>query len=629
MQAAPPDRQAGLDALPPDAVREHLAHLLQWRGFVQARQLSGLLAYTVEETLEGRAAHIKETTIGVDVFGRPPSFDPRVDPIVRVQATKLRARLKEYYETEGAHEPLRVIFPKGGYVPLIEPRRTENPPVAAEAPAAAATPSRPVRSAAFWLGALALAVVAGVTTAWLLNRPASPPVAHAIAVLPFVSSGAEEAEYFADGLTEQLIASLGRIPGLRVVARTSVFEYKGKQQDVRSISARLAVDRILEGSVLWEGKQVRVTARLVDGQTGYQLWTSSYNREVSGLFAVQDAVTGDIIATMQKRLGPQKHLAPTVSAAGQRTPDPEAHRLYLQGRYFWHTRRVDGLMKARRCFESAIAHDPAYAAAQAGLADTFCQMAAYELAPLEETREPALASARRAAELDPDSAEVQSALGYALGVFTLDRKHSEAAFRRAISLNPAHANAHRWLASLCLLFDGRTGEALQEALLAVKLDPISAYAQCDVGRMYSARGDYRAAVAEFRKAIELGPGHPRAHTELGFALERTGDLAGAQRSFEQAVQSSGRHPTYVADMARFYAATGRPAEARRLLPELEGKAGPYHLAALYAALGESDRAFAELDRAINSRLLPRVLLNRYDGLRGDPRFGRFLKQLEL
>lgn len=619
MRAAPRDTQAGSDALQHGAVREHLARLLQWRGLANARQLSGLLSYAVEETLAGRASHIKETTIGVDVFGRPPSFDPRVDPIVRVQAAKLRARLKEYYETEGAGEPLRVGFPKGCYVPVIERCPPNGLPAAAgAAPAAAVSRARALR----W-GAVALAACAGVAAVLLLARSGPPAVTHAVAVLPFVSSGSEEAEYFADGLTEQLIASLGRFPDLRVVARTSVFEYKGKQEDVRQISTRLAVDRILEGSVRWEGKQVRVTARLVDGRTGYQLWTSSYSRERSGLFAVQDALTSDIIAAMRM------HLASASGAGKPRAPDPEAYRLYLQGRYFWHSRRAEGLAKARRCFEMAIARDPEYAAAHAGLADTFSQMAAYELAPLEETREPALASARRAAELDPDSAEVQSALGYALGVFTLDRKSSEEAFRRAIRLNPAHADARRWLASLCLMFGGRTGEALQEVRTAVTLDPISVYAQHDLGRVFSVRGDYPAAIAEFRKAIELAPGHARSHTELGFALERTGDLAGARHSFEQAVNASNRHPAYVADLARFHAATGRPAEARRLLAELEGKAGPYHLAAVYAALGQKDRAFTELDRAVASRLLPRVLLNRYDTLSKDPRFGSFLKELGL
>jgi TolB-like protein/tetratricopeptide (TPR) repeat protein len=593
-----------------ESVREHVRRLLQFRGFVHARQLSSLLSYTIEETLAGRGAQIKEITIGIDVFGRPPSFDPRVDPIVRVQATKLRIRLKEYYESEGAGEALRIAFPKGGYVPVIE----TGPPAA---------PGR-VYSRRIWITGLTVLMAAAVLVLALLVRPSTaPPAVHTLAVLPFVSIGSEEEEYFADGLTEELIASLGGIAGLRTVARTSVFEYKGRQQDVRQISARLAADRVLEGSVRWEGSQVRVTAQLIDGQNGYQLWTATYSRERSGLFAVQDALAKDIVAAMRM------HMVEDAGAAGRRTPDPEAYLLYLQGRYFWRFRQAEALNKARGYFEKAIARDPGFAAAHAGLADTFSQLAAYELAPLDETRAPALAAARRGAQLGTDSAEAQAALGYALAVFTLDWKNSEEAFRRAIRLNPAYADAHRWLASLCLVTSGRLDEALSEARLAVALDPISVYAHQDLGRVLSARGDYEAAIVALRKAVELAPNHARPHTELGFALERTGDPVSAQRSFEQAAGVSDGHPAYLADLARFYAANGKPAAARRLLERIGGRAGSCHLAAVYAALGETDRAFAELDKAVDSRLLPRVLPNRYDSLRADPRFERVMARLGL
>lgn len=602
-----------------ELVLEQVEKIVRSKGFAKAEKLGRLLSFTVGEALEGRAAELKETVLAVEVFDRPSSFDPRLDPIVRVQAGKLRTRLKEYYEAEGRDDAIIIEYPKGHYVPVIQQRER-----ARRAPSFNLIRRRRKLAAAVALACAALMTGFLVyrTTRGRGDVPSGWP--RSVVVLPFVSLSADEPEYFCDGLTEELINSLSRIEGLRVVARTSAFRYKGKNEDIRAIGRELDVDAVLEGSVRREGELVRISAQLADARDGYHLWAGTYEREMKSVFALQEEITQSIVDTLQVRIDSRGE------ATGRRPPaNLEAYRLYLQGRYFWHRRTPDALRKAAGYFHQAIEQDPDYAAAYAGLADAYSLLAAYEIEPLDEYGHKALEAAARAVDLDDRSAEGHAALGYALATFGADWVRAEKAFRRAIALNPGYATAHQWFAMTCLSLFGRLDEALREMQTAVSLDPVSAVIAHDLGRIHTWRHEFPQAIRQYRKAIELEPAFARARAELGFALESTGDHEGARRAFEEAVAISKGQPGHVADLARFYAATGRTAKALELLAEVRDSAGPYHLAAVYAALNRDEEALAHLERGLASKRSPVVLVERWAGLRSHPRYAELWARLRL
>jgi len=277
-------------------IRAALDRILESHAFVGSRRPGNFLKYVVEETLEGREEKIKEYSIATDVFGRDQSFDPRMDPIVRVEATKLRSRLAHYYEQEGQPDAIRIEFPKRGYVPAFRFHETED--WAAEGSSGIAADNRP--SVAMTQGAvfsrrtvliaagLVLACVVAFALTSLRSRPFRVPESKSIAVLPFTNLGDnKEDEYFSDGLTDELIASLGRVPGLRVVARGSAFQFKNKTYDIRDVGRRLNVRTVLEGSVRKVGTRLRITVHLDDGTNGYRIWSDIYERDSSDALAIQ------------------------------------------------------------------------------------------------------------------------------------------------------------------------------------------------------------------------------------------------------------------------------------------------------------------------------------------------------
>lgn len=623
----PGDPPAEPSTEPAAAVRLQLARILQSPGFSHSRQLSRFLTYIVSETLAGQSDLIKEYVLAIDVFGREKTFDAMADAIVRVQAKKLRSRLAAYYENEGLHDPVRIEVPRGSYMPRFLPNSTGNGVAAVPDTVVAAPPEGKPHAGLLhrrWPRAAGLAVLLCIASSVSYHlgssRTEGSREAASIAVLPFIATGPESADYFADGLTEEVISSLGRIPELRTVARTSVFQYKGKEQDVRRIGAELGVKRILEGSVRQHAGAMRVNVQLVDAVSGYQIWTADYDRPGGDIVQLQNTIAADIARFLRFRLNERIR-------ESHPPRDSLAYDSYLQGRYYWHQRTSASLEAARDYFQQAIRRDPHYAAAYAGLADTYAQLAAYELAPVDRVAGDALAAARRAVELDANSAETQTSMGYALAAFTFDWEGAEASFRRAIRLNPGHADAHRWLGSLALAMTGRLDEAIQEIRIAAQYDPVSVFVYHDLGKIHSLRGEYDAAATEYEQALRIDPSHARTYAELAFCHEQLGDPHRALTEFEKAVEVSGRHPAYLADLARFYAATGRRARALALLSQIKSSAGPYHLAAIYGQLGDRDAAFEKLNEAVATGLAPRVLLARYAPLSQDPRYEAFLRRI--
>ena len=492
------------------------------------------------------------------------------------------------------------------------------------------------------LGKLRLALVIGGVTAlalvpavaWQLSRvsrgPAGPavPAAPSVAVLPFVNmSPAKDDEYFSDGITEEVINALANVEGLRVVSRTSAFVYKNKNVSVRQIGEELAVATVLEGSVRREGNALRLTAQLINATDGYHLWSKTYDRELKSVFAVEDELARAIADALTPKLLKQ----PTLVQQG--TGNTEAHDLYLKGRHLWSKRTAEDLKEAMGFFQKAIAVDPDYALAHAGLADCYILIAEYTGAPAAEAVSKAKPHANRAVELAGDLAEAHASLGL-IGIHDFEWATAEREFKRAIELRAGYASAHHWYA-LLLVSLGRFEQAEAEAQRALELDPASAIVNNVLGVVFYESRSYDRAIAAFRKALELNPGFAPSREMLACAYASAGRTREALAELDQIRASAAEH---IAMRAWILATSGDAAGARRLKEDLDQRSDkmpaqhPAVLGALYANMGEPERAFAELEKAYAERdwMLRDVKVSPlWDPLRKDPRFTRLLQQMNL
>ena len=353
-----------------------------------------------------------------------------------------------------------------------------------------------------------------------------------IAVLPFINMSADpEQEYFCDGITEEIINVLSHVEGLRVVARTSAFAFKGKAEDMREIGRRLDVETLLEGSVRRANGCLRITAQLVAVADGCHLWSEKYDRDMEHVFTIQDEISQAIVDALEVRLlGTEK-----AAIEKRRTDDLDAYNYYLQGRHFWQKRTSRGLNKGIECFEKAIERDPGYTLAYAGLADSYSCLTAYLLLSREEACPKARQAAARALELDPELAEGHAAMAWILHGCDDDLDGAEREFKQAIVLNPGYAVAHQLYSSL-LQDRGRFREAMEEAERALELDPLSIPIAHNLAALRSGLGDWETAEELNRQAVEIDPGRGQPHALLGVRLIKVGrteeGLAEAERGLE-------------------------------------------------------------------------------------------------
>lgn len=486
-----------------------------------------------------------------------------------------------------------------------------------------ATPESAVRGARLTLllaGIGVLAAAPGLAWYFLVRGPSkqsATAAAPSIAVLPFVNLSADASnEYFSDGLTDELIDALAHIDGLQVVSRTSAFSFKGKRVDVSEIGARLKVATVLEGSVRRDGTRLRLTAQLINAKDGYHLWSQTYERELKDVFAVEAELAQSIVATLRPRLMPS-------AKAAAPTGDPQAHDLYLRGRYLWNRRTPEGLHKAISFFEQAIERDRRYAPAYAGLADSYVLLVQYAGAPAKEMLPKARAAATRALELDPDSAEAHATLGL-VAQQDYEWKLGEAELRRAIALAPAYVSAHLWYGTL-LTSTGRNGEARAEIETANRLDPTSTRVGVNLALSYVREGKYERAIEQANATLDLDSGAAPAHVALAvtYLCQRKFDAALAELDISE---SRGLGPFH--GLRGFiYAESGRRGDAlrERAMVDDASISTPYrsfNRALVDIGLREIDQAFADLDLAITQRDLPVSTLSdpMFDAIRGDPRF---------
>jgi serine/threonine-protein kinase len=452
-----------------------------------------------------------------------------------------------------------------------------------------------------------------------------------IAVLPFANLSPDpDTEYFSDGITEEIINALAQLPGLHVASRTSSFAFRGKATDLAEVGAKLKVATVLEGSVRKAGSQLRVTAQLIKVADGYHLWSERYDREMTDVFAIQDEIGRAIADRLQVTLGATPGRA-LVTAA---TANLDAYHLYLKGRYCWAQRGL-ALQQAVECFGQALALDPNYALAHAGLADACTLLAEYGMVPPNVILPKVRAAIQRALELAPDLAEAHCALGELKFVFDWDWPEASRYLRRAIELNPRYVAAHYRLALYLSLVEGAFEEALVHARRAVELDPLAPLPVAQLGEVLIAAGRCEEAIAPLLRATELGPAMLLPYLHLGVIYNQLGRTQEAIASLEVASAASGRHPSTLTALGTCYRSLGKTAEAQAIYEELSARARREFiqtstLAVAAAAAGRVDEAFQLLERACEDRDSILVYSKRHPGfllLQGDPRMAEIHRRI--
>jgi len=569
-------------------VRRQLERVLGSPGFVRNERLSRFLRFVVEGHLDGKDAELKESVIAVEVFGRSPDFDSRLDPVVRTEAVRLRARLKDYYLDPGRTDPLIIELPKGGYVPRfreIEAERTRTEPIVSPASAHV----RWYSWIKFAIPGVAIALAGGI---WWLAQRATAPIA--IGVLPFENTNHDSAnDYFADGLTDELIRSLSIIDGLAVRSRTSSFGLKGKAESIHDAGRQLQADYILEGSVLRAGQQLRIDVQLRRVRDDFPLWSGRFDRELTDVFAIQDEISLGIVNNLRLKLGQGRRRYET---------SIEAYDLYLRARALPDQRSRGPADEAATIYQKVIAKDPLFAPAYAGLAGAFAASSAQGFPDdhAEQLTEMRVA-AERAIRVDPLLAEAHDALGM---VYARDGQwaQSEKSFRRAIALEPNNSGIYDDFSTWLLLPLGRIDEAVRQMRAAKDADPLSSFIQQRLAVVLICAGRYDEAASHCAGSSEcLG----RARLGQGRVNEAIDIL------------STTKNPRY---LGYAYGRSGRREEAEKLAAAVAPNA--FSQALIYAGLGDKDRTLEALNRvaSLGAGRIGRALNSpEFAFLRGDPR----------
>lgn len=495
----------------PAVVHEALNRILASPRFGSSESLRRLLRYTVERTLAGSGADLKEYSIGLEALGRPPSFDPREDNIVRVQARKLRQRLTEYYNSDGVKDKCRIVFQPGSYVPSFH----------------MVNAARPCRT---------------------------------VAVLPFMNlTPDEDAGYFCDGLTEELIDLLSRTHGVRVIARTSTFQFKGVQFDVREIGKQLGADLLIEGGVRGRGPKYITTVRMLSAADGCEIWAERYDRAVTDVLALETEIAHSVASVLSS------DPPPAVSAM-----DTDALTLYLQARYAWNQRTEPGFRRALELYTAATRRDTGAAKAWTGIAECHVLMNMHGLCLPKLCMPQARDAVLRALEINPRMAAAHSALGAVEAMFDWQYDTACGHWQDALAIDPDYATAHHWFGLMGLVTTGRLNEALRELEKAQRLDPLSAPIANDAGFILYWMRRYDQAREQCRRTLGLNRRFYRAYLLEARVLAAQGRYAEAVRSCQAAEEAgvNSFRPFLLGTLGYAYALLGDLAAARQIIHEL-------------------------------------------------------------
>jgi len=559
--------------------------------------MSRFLRFCVEETLADRASEIKEFTLGLGVFDRPVDFDPRTDPIVRVEARRLRDKLANYYRNEGAGDELILELPKGGYAPRLQVRVGSKKDVE---PPPAPLPPEPARSIR-------------------------------LAVLPFENLGNRAGDYFSGGLSEELIHLLTRIQGLEVIAWTT----SARLAAAESMFDRLDLQYYIRGAVRTaSGNQVRVSVQLVEVAARRYVWSEVYERPVGDLLAMESEIAQAIAARLQVSFTiPKRKLPPPAHGS-------EEHSLYLMGRFHTNRRTAEGMAKAVECFERAIAMRPEFALAYAGLSEAYSLLAVYGARAPGEVVPQARAAAMRALELDADEAgaSANASLGLIVGMHDWNWEAAESLYRKALTCDPNYATAHHWIATDLLCALGRLDEAMHHAVIARRLDPLSQIIAEGPGFVSLLRRDFNVALQHYQSLIDFDPLFYMVHTSMGRIYTQLGRYEEAVEVFKKGRKLAGDLAFRVdGALGQALALSGRATEAREVLRRLHERSRDVFvpstaIAIVHLGLGEYDTALDYLERAVDLHEFSIGLAKThpiYDPVRHTVRFQALLRRMNL
>jgi adenylate cyclase len=582
---------AAADPVPAPAVRDQLTRVVTSPGFVSSVRLCRFLTHIVNRTIEGDVDSLKEFSIAMEVFDRTSEYDPNIDAIVRVEARRLRAKLKAYYEEgQGKSDAVLIGLRPGSYVPVFR-----------------------------WLDAQPAKHCEDIGTAL-------PPGRMCIAILPFVNMSPEpEQDYFCDGISEEITNSLTRVSGLNVIARTSSFHFKGASIDIREVGQRLGADIVIEGSVRKAGEQLRITAQAIQAESGHHFWSETFRRELKDVFAIQEEIAQSVADLLRL------HVPEVQGAVRPPAPSLDAYTRYLRARFLIHQQSPEGLNAALEQLRRIIETYPDYALAYSGLAAASGILAQFGVVSGRDVYPEVKANAERGYALDSESGETCTVLGALRAWFEHRWDEANKMYDRALKLQPGHASAHMFRA-MALLCQGDIKAAEAGLCRSTELDPLSASDCARMAYLHYVKGDFPAAEEHLQQAFALDRDYPEARFYEGLVHFQ-------QQRYEAVIEclAPSVAPLDIGLLAAAHAQHGSRLRAEKCVERLHQLAASQYvtpLAKAFAAtgMGDFDLAFQCLDEAIDHKTNFVNLLAVepfFRSLCADRRFARLLKRLNL
>jgi len=579
-------------------IQAELSRIFISGAFTNADRMKRFLKYVVDQSLHGKDDDFSEYCIGLRVYDRDDNFDPRLDSIVRVDAARLRSKLKEFYDSEGKGSSMRIEIPKGGYKATFSKKTRLRPEISEQRPAKETSDAR------------------------------------TIAVLPFADlSPQRDQEYFGDGIAEELMFALSRVPKLRVVSQTSVFAFKGKGIDIRDIGSQLGVENILEGSVRKAGQKLRITVRLTEVVSGFNVWSEVFTCELKDVFAVQEEIARSVAEALRLTVaGGEPVQLPRSGAC-----NVNAFNQYLIGRAFWNKQTEHGLRTAITHFENCLKEDPTYAKAYFGISDCYRKLEFWGLMRPLDALPRAKEAAKKALEMDGSLIEARVPLAAITAVNEWKWAEADSMFQNILSFHPDYAPAHQAYAMMCLVPMRRFDEAIDHIQIARQLDPLALLINAHVGGAFYLAGRYDEAIEQLQNTLELEPNYHLAHMGLALAFGEKGMFDEAVVVLNRAKTLAGEIMPIRGALGNIYARAGKISEAEAVLTELVELqkvryVSPLDFALVYAGLGKTADVFQCLKQAAADhcgRLAWALIEPRYEGLRSDPRFVELVNHVNL